>query len=289
MEKEGQIITKSTELRNDGNVIFNALIKTDKPKIREQKLNLAMDLYKESLDSQPTKDEKLKSYKNYAICYYNLFLVYQHNYKFTVSSFKDSILHYLLCIKLDNNDSYITKVNQLIDEFATYLSENHKSRLFTELLWLRDNMDCKFNAARIHLNMVIAKKYLNNAIIAFEKNDLKQTLSNAENSLELGKEILEKTTIWLETEDVDDLMDSAMFYVNRVKGYYAINSGRTYMTKALTDDDSLTMDFLHMALDMFRQGLAYSGCLDEEVRKDVELEAICFSELGYLYLKVLKL
>jgi hypothetical protein len=288
MKKNEQVITKSTALRNDGNDIFNTLKKTDTPKILEQKLNLAISLYKESLDYEPTKDEQVKSYKNIAICYYKLYLLYPDNYMLTVNNIKDSIHYYLLCIELERNEGYIIRVTQLINELTRFLSDNHISRLFTELLWLKDHIDWEFNEVRIHLNMVIAKKYLNKAVIAFEHDDLKQTLSNAENSLEMAKEILGRAK-YMETEELEDLMDSAMFYINRVKGYYAINMGRTYTTKALTDDDSLLMDFLYLALDKFREGLSYSGCLDDNYRKDVELEAICFSELGFLYLKVLKL
>jgi hypothetical protein len=61
--------------------------------------------------------------------------------------------------------------------------------------------------------------------VAFEADDFKMTLSNAENSLEMSKEILDKAKN-MDTEELEDIMDSAMFYINQVKGYYAINSGK---------------------------------------------------------------
>lgn len=90
-------------------------------------------------------------------------------------------------------------------------------------------------------------------------------------------------------EELSDLKQSAVFYINRSNAYRFIDQGNKLFNSAIYDEDSIEMDLIYEALDRYREALMLTNCFKESSENtDIELEAICCSKLGTIFYNIFK-
>jgi hypothetical protein len=187
-------------------------------------------------------------------------------------------------VLIETNESFLSKLRKLLLKLIDYISDKSDNYI-QELLKVKELIPWKLSSLRHIINMSLAKKYLCRCIQLTEDEQYIQALSMVNNCQEMCLDNLSNS----KNEDEDellDILDSANFYISRVQTFILITQAKKMLSEAFYEDDTINLELFYDILDKYREALNYNNINNE--RKDIELEAICYSELGFLLCTVLK-
>jgi hypothetical protein len=274
----------SSQHRQLGNKIYKKYESMVSPELIITNMNIAINHYTDAIRFAKTDEEKSKSYKNISLCYEKMHNSKKANFKEGIFYFKLCFENLLNCYSLDNNIFILAKLKKLLDEFIDYIFQKSDNPI-CEAMKLKTILSWKQIELRSLYCIIIAKKYFSFCIKDTEAEKFNQALAFAYDCMEICGELKSNNNEYKFNEEINEIEDSVNFYIYRIKTFICINQGKKIMSKAFYEDETIDMELFYDILDKFREALNINNILEN---KDIELEAICFSEIGCLLYTVLK-
>jgi hypothetical protein len=276
--------TKSNYHRQLGNTIYKKYESMKSPVLVVTNMNIAINHYNDAIRTAKTDEERVKANKNISLSYERMYNVTKDSFKDGIFYLKLSFEYLLNCYTLERIVPFSAKLRKLLEETIDYIFEHSDNAIF-EAMKLKNIVSWKLLEFRSLYCILMAKKYLSFCIKYTDTERFNQALSFAYDCLEICGELKYNNSEYKYDEEIEELEDSANFYVCRVKTFICISQGKKIMSQAFYEDETINMEFFYNILDKFREALNINSILE---KKDIELEAICYSEIGCLLYVVLK-
>ena len=286
------------EKRNEGINFLNLYNPNTFKLINEENLNKAIPCFQESINNAPNEEEIYKSS-----------ILMEETYKKLISGIeKDTIYHQ------DIYNKYMYYSSNLMKTLSTNLKLSNK---FNDPKTEKINLSAKnvimeiplkdigSNAYEMIENFIDEKEtyyflisnlmrhYLNEGIKLYEKGEsipAKNMFNIILNEIFKHYKLddnLEKLEIKEEIkEDIEDIIESAIFYVKRIDAEILIKKGDQKLNEALNESDEIDMDDVTESLTYYRNAL--NEINKSKLTPDIELEAICFSNIAKIMYRIFK-
>ena len=286
------------EKRNEGINFLNLYNPNTFKLINEENLNKAIPCFQESINNAPNEEEIYKSS-----------ILMEETYEKLISGIeKDTIYHQ------DIYNKYMYYSSNLMKTLSTNLKLSNK---FNDPKTEKINLSAKnvimeiplkdigSNAYEMIENFIDEKEtyyflisnlmrhYLNEGIKLYEKGEsipAKNMFNIILNEIFKHYKLddnLEKLEIKEEIkEDIEDIIESAIFYVKRIDAEILIKKGDQKLNEALNESDEIDMDDVTESLTYYRNAL--NEINKSKLTPDIELEAICFSNIAKIMYRIFK-
>jgi hypothetical protein len=274
----------SIQKRELGNKIYKKYESMVSPELTIIKMNIAIHHYTEAIRLAKTGKEKSESYKSISLCYEKMYNSKKANFEEGIFYFKLCFENLLNCYSLNKNILILANLRKLLDDIIDYIFQKSDNPI-SEAMKLKTILTWKHVELRSLYCIIMAKKYFILCIKDTEAERFNQALGFAYDCMEICGELKSNNIEYKFNEEVEDIEDCVNFYIYRIKTFICINQGKKIMSKAFNEDETIDMELFYDILDKFREALNINNILEN---KDIELEAICFSEIGCLLYTVLK-
>lgn len=295
----------ATIMRNKGNEIFRKCTDHLPYTIMNERLKQAIEIYESAIKLSISDDELSKANKNIALCCQRLFNKIINN-NVNKQNIEECLFHGSNClkfylfhlrysktyIKLEEESDIVTKITSHLSNILNII--NHKAITYEQslqkLFKLSELITWNYPIIRAYTSVSIAKKYLSKGIDFLENMEYIKAMSNFENTRQMVNEALYYKDYISEDNifyELNDFHESAIFYIIRSKALMYIKQGMDLFNAAVYLNEDLKMDQIFDAIDKYREALLQTGCF-QEGKVDIELEAICYSKLGYIFYHIFK-
>jgi hypothetical protein len=254
------------------------------PELIITNMNIAINHYTDAIRLAKTDEEKSKSYKNILLCYEKMYNAKKANFKEGILYLKLCFENLLNCYSLEKNALLLAKLRTLLDDLIDYIFQESDNPIY-EAMKLKTFLTWKQVELRSLYCVLMAKKFFPLCIKDTEAERLNRALTFNYDCIEICGELKYNNIKYKSNEEIKDIDDSVNFYVCRIKTLICMNQGKKIMSKAFNEDETIDMGLIYDILDKYRETLNINNILE---KKDIELEAICYSEIGCLLYTVLK-
>lgn len=160
----------------------------------------------------------------------------------------------------------------------------------TKLNKIYDSINWSFPNLRSRCALQLSKKYLLLSMESFDLKNYVNAVTNCEHSLEFARKGLEysKQMKYLLLEELNSQLESANFLLIRSKSYRILEKASKYFDDKFFNQEELDFEAVKDSLDIFREALLISKCIENETKADIELEAILCSKIGEISYIILK-
>ena len=265
--------------------------------INEKYLLKAASLFQDSINKSPNEEESYKSSIYLEETYEKLLSGISTDYLKYQDVF-NQYMHYSLQLMniISNNIKYSLKFNDLKHEFYQIIAVNlikdiplkhigtnaydmieyFKSFEETYYLLISTLMRHYFNYG---FNIYNSEKIIESKNIFFSINDIFKHYKLDDNLNTLNINLITK-------DEINDVIESANFYIKRIDAEILIKKGDEKLNSALNESDEIDMDDVTESLTYYRNAL--NEISKSTFSQDIELEAICFSNIAKIMYRIFK-
>jgi hypothetical protein len=278
-------------------------------RILKEKIFQAIKLYEKGINVSDQKLEVFKCNKNIALAYQKLWerlnsplpsekKLFEEWYFYgfnCLESYGKSLKFYKLFLTEPDQENFIQKIvslyqniwNFIID--CEFLNEEEKlkniRKLENTISW---EFACEIN---VEISCLTAGTYLHKGIFLYDKQEYIQAISMLSECMMYVKRALSyerSITNYNLIEALLELQESVNYEMIRSNTQKAIAQAEKFFNSGVLESESLDMEFIYLSLDKYREALLQTKCFDEKAQPDIELEAIIYSKLGYIFFHILK-
>ena len=286
----------SKQKRDEGLIYLNKYDKNTFNLINEKNLNKAIPLFQESINQGINDEEKYESSKLLQDTLEKLISGIEKDKLHHQDIYRNYIYYTIKLMEvLANNMKYSQKMNDAKEDFYSSIAQNIIREIplkdIGQNIYEMINFFKGFTETFYSLIGDLMRHYFNDAFklydsgkIVLSKN-IFYTVFDIQVKYEIDIEKLDKLNIrQLIKDEIKDVLESSNFYIKRIDALIEIENGDKYFKAALLENDEIDMDDITDALTCYRNAL-------NEISKnklDIELEAICYSNLATIMHRVYK-
>ena len=282
--------------REEGLVFLNKYDKNTFNLVNEKNLSKAIPLFQESIYLAPTDEEKYESSKLLQDTLEKLILGIEKD-KLHHEDIHRNYVYYTtkLMEVLSNNMKYSQIVNDTKEAFYSSNAINVIREIplkdIGQSVYEMIDYFKGFTQTYYSLIGTLMRHYFNDAFKLYDSGKVVQsknifyTAFDIQVKYELEPKKLDELNIDKLTKDeIKDVLDSSNYHIKRIDAQIEIDKGDKYLKEGLLEKEEIDMDDIADALTCYRNALNEIG----KNKLDIELEAICYSNIAYIMHRVYK-
>jgi hypothetical protein len=282
--------------REEGLVFLNKYDKNTFNLVNEKNLSKAIPLFQESIYLAPTDEEKYESSKLLQDTLEKLILGIEKD-KLHHEDIHRNYVYYTtkLMEVLSNNMKYSQIVNDTKEVFYSSNAINVIREIplkdIGQSVYEMIDYFKGFTQTYYSLIGTLMRHYFIDALKLYDSGKIVQsknifyTAFDIQVKYELEPKKLDELNIDILTKnEIKDVLESSNYYIKRIDAQIEIDKGDKYLKEGLLEKEEIDMDDIADALTCYRNALNEIG----KNKLDVELEAICYSNIAYIMHRVYK-
>ncbi|XP_065669879.1 uncharacterized protein LOC124817936 isoform X2 [Hydra vulgaris] len=294
-------VSLSVRKRTQGNDIFKSITDGLAPVLKETRLNEALKLYQEAINSATCNEERNSAYKNHGVTALNLFKVYlsrENEKPLRTFNFYMQVCQSSLFLSLENSINkpnewkhhIIQKSIEAIELYInSFLFEKEYSLQISSLSELIQH-DKILKIVKVYITYRLSNLHHQLSIKYLDEKEINESFKSIndcnyfyEECFKYNKQVNAENidaefNFW---NDLDQLKTSIDLQICILDGLKAKHEADLTYDKCINESESVDIELAWNAIDMYRVAIKATAT------KDIELEAEITSIIGVIYEKIL--
>jgi len=265
--------------------------------VNEKFLLKAESLFQDSINKSPNEEESYKSSIYLEETYEKLLSGISPDYLNHQDVF-NQYLHYSLRLMniISKNIQYSLKFNDLKHEFYQIIAVNLIKELPIKYIGLNayDMIEYFKSMKELYYLLIstLMRNYFNygfkiyNSEKIIESKNIFYSIQDIFKHYKLDDNLNTLNINLITKDEINDVLESSNFYIKRIDAEILIKKGDEKLISALNESDEIDMDDVTESLTYYRNAL--NEISKSTFSQDIELEAICFSNIGKIMYRIFK-
>ena len=265
--------------------------------VNEKFLLKAESLFQDSINKSPNEEESYKSSIYLEETYEKLLSGISPDYLNHQDVF-NQYLHYSLRLMniISKNIQYSLKFKDLKHEFYQIIAVNLIKELPIKYIGLNayDMIEYFKSMKELYYLLIstLMRNYFNygfkiyNSEKIIESKNIFYSIQDIFKHYKLDDNLNTLNINSITKDEINDVLESSNFYIKRIDAEILIKKGDEKLISALNESDEIDMDDVTESLTYYRNAL--NEISKSTFSQDIELEAICFSNIGKIMYRIFK-
>lgn len=280
--------TKSQMSRKNGNKIFKSISDDLDPNERRGRLQKCLGCYNIAMDSAYTTADKIAAAKNLGMASYQMSVSLEELNEEEVAVnfyFFEALKQFSHALEQGQEQSLDWRrhlIRKLAECVVWWINPAHplSEKRGGTLEAVADKIPACAMAA---VNLTMADTLFKSAVKRQDEGNHKECLRCLHECYHPLEEAKQCSPDDIEQTEIASLEDDIVFEMCMAEATKAVETGESLLRALVIEEESLNIDMIWDIIDWFQQAIILAR------EKDIEVEAIASSNLGYIYDKILKI